>query len=96
MLAGPIGWAIENEVDGPTMSNHYKLPHRHRGRRASVSEGTAGLIGLAVIIGLGVVAFVSGNSINISAKPADGEVQAAGQRVPPVSIAPIHEPGARR
>jgi hypothetical protein len=71
------------------MSNHYKMPHKLNGRRSRLSERSLGFIAITVISGLALLAFASGNNGYRSAKPPESRLETTGQRVPPITIAPI-------
>jgi hypothetical protein len=74
------------------MSNHYKMPRRLGARRSRLSERSIGFIALAVIGGVGLLAFATGNNGYTSAKPPERQLETTGQRVPSISIAPIIDP----
>jgi hypothetical protein len=75
------------------MSNHYKLPHRRKHHKR-ISENAIGGVGIAVIVGLGLLAYATENNGYTWSKPDPGTRIA--RQTPPVSIAPINDPRADR
>jgi hypothetical protein len=73
------------------MSNHYKLPNPRK-QRNRISGNAIGGIGIAVIVGLGLLAYATDNNGYTASKPESATRTA--QQVPPISIAPINDPGA--
>jgi len=74
------------------MSNHYKLPTRRKQRQRTSERASFG-IGLAVIGGLTVLAYATGNNNGFTTSKPDQGTRTAPQ-APPVSIAPINDAGA--
>jgi hypothetical protein len=77
--------------NGSVMTNHDKLP-RLRKQRHRISENTIGGMGIAVIVGLGLLAYATDNNGYTASRPESATRTA--QQVPPISIAPINDPGA--
>jgi hypothetical protein len=73
------------------MSNHYKLP-RPRKHRNRISENAISGIGVAVIVGLGLLAYATGS--NGYAMSKRGSETQTVQQLPAISIAPINDPRA--
>jgi len=73
------------------MSNHYKLL-RLRKQRHCISENAIGGMGIAVIVGLGLLTYATDNNGYTASKPESATRTA--QQAPPISIAPINDPGA--